>query len=193
VRFQTRSSPPSLHKNAPPHKKTTPTRNTNKKKIELLLLVGAPAQAFERLAGRFYAAVEWLERNALGWKLPGDEGTMPMHENLALYYPPEHAYTFDAYRYGMNAGEKETLRNYRALRWWERDGGFAGDVRAADVQALVDKYDPAEADRRAYQAAAAAGTLDEYWAARRGLLASLTGSAEPPVVGGAAAAAGARK
>lgn len=66
--------------------------------VELLLLVGAPAQAFERVAARFYAAVEWFEANCLGWKVPGEEDTMPVYKQLALYYPEEHAYTFDSYR-----------------------------------------------------------------------------------------------
>ena len=66
--------------------------------IELLLLVGAPQQAFERLASVFYSAIEGFEKNVLGWDIPGDDDTIPMYENLALYYPEEHAYTFDSYR-----------------------------------------------------------------------------------------------
>lgn len=66
--------------------------------IELLLLVGAPSQAFERIASKFYAIIEMLERNVLGWKIPGDEDMMPFYQNIALYYPQEHAYTFDQYR-----------------------------------------------------------------------------------------------
>jgi hypothetical protein len=42
--------------------------------------------------------VEWVEENCLGWKLPRDEDTMPMYKQMALFYPEEHAYTFDAYR-----------------------------------------------------------------------------------------------
>ncbi len=42
--------------------------------------------------------VEWLEANLLGWKIPGDEDMMPVYKQLALYYPEEHAYTFDSYR-----------------------------------------------------------------------------------------------
>ncbi len=68
--------------------------------VELLLLVGAPTQAFERVAGRFYSMIEWIERNVLGWELPDTDDTLPMYENIALYYPEEHAYTYDAYRWG---------------------------------------------------------------------------------------------
>lgn len=66
--------------------------------VELLLLVGAPAQAWERVAGRFYAMIEWFEANCLGWKLPKEEDMMPTYKQMALFYPEEHAYTFDAYR-----------------------------------------------------------------------------------------------
>jgi hypothetical protein len=55
--------------------------------VELLFLVGAPTQAFERLAGKWYEMVEWVERNMLGWKLPGEDDEMPLYKNLALYYP----------------------------------------------------------------------------------------------------------
>jgi hypothetical protein len=48
--------------------------------VELLLLVGAPAQAFERVASRFYNAVEWFEANCLGWRLPRDEEMMPTYK-----------------------------------------------------------------------------------------------------------------
>jgi hypothetical protein len=34
----------------------------------------------------------------------------------------------------MNEAEKTAFRRYYALRWWERDGGFAGDVNAAEIQ-----------------------------------------------------------
>lgn len=85
--------------------------------IELLFLVGAPAQAFERIAARFYNAIEWFEKNALGWDIPEDEGTMPMYENIKLYYPVEHAYTFDQYKHSLSLDEKKTLLQYYALRW----------------------------------------------------------------------------
>lgn len=86
--------------------------------IELLFLVGAPTQAFERIAGRFYNAIEWLEKNLLGWTIPEEGGTLPMYENIKLYYPVEHAYTFDQYRHGnMSPEDKRALANYHALRW----------------------------------------------------------------------------
>ncbi|KAF8057271.1 SAT2 [Scenedesmus sp. PABB004] len=150
--------------------------------VELLLLVGAPAQAFERVASRFYAGVEWLEANLLGWKIPGPDDTMPLYRQIALYYPEEHAYTFDAYRYKMSEPDKQALKRFYALRWWERDGGFAGDVTAAEVQAIKDKYSPDEADLRAFRRAREEGTLDAYWAARAERLRELTGSAAPPPV-----------
>jgi hypothetical protein len=37
----------------------------------------------------------------------------------------------------MNEAEKTAFRRYYALRWWERDGGFAGDVNAAEIQVRV--------------------------------------------------------
>lgn len=40
-------------------------------------------------------------------------------------------------RYNMNEAEKTAFRRYYALRWWERDGGFAGDVNAAEIQVRV--------------------------------------------------------
>lgn len=132
--------------------------------IELLLLVGAPQQAWERAASVFYSAIEAFERNVLGWDIP-QEDMIPMYENLALYYPEEHAYTFDSYRYkDMTSDEKQKLKYFYALRHYERDGGQAGDVDAQDVQAIQDKYEPMEADRRAYLAAKANGTVDQYWA-----------------------------
>jgi hypothetical protein len=66
--------------------------------IELLLLIGAPRQAWERIASKWYNMVEWVEENCLGWKLPREPDTMPMYKHMALFYPEEHAYTFDAYR-----------------------------------------------------------------------------------------------
>ncbi len=60
--------------------------------------MGAPQQALERLASVFYGYIEDFEKNVLGWDIPGNDDTIPMYENLALYYPEEHAYTFDAYR-----------------------------------------------------------------------------------------------
>ncbi|KAI8465699.1 MAG: hypothetical protein J3K34DRAFT_436210 [Monoraphidium minutum] len=159
--------------------------------VELLFLVGAPTQALERLAGKFYEAVEWVERNMLGWKLPVDDDEMPMYRNLALYYPEEHAYTFDQYKYPVTEAEKRTLKRYHALRWWERDGGFAGDATAAEVRAIRDKYDPKGADLREFRAAKAAGTLDAYWAGRRDALRRVTGSDALPGGGGGAALAAA--
>jgi hypothetical protein len=38
---------------------------------ELLLLIGAGQQAFERVAGVFLGWVEWVEKNMLGWDIPG--------------------------------------------------------------------------------------------------------------------------
>ncbi len=64
----------------------------------MLLLVGAPTQAFERVSGRFYNCIEWIEKNWFGWKIPGEEDMMPVYEQIKLYYPVEHAYTFDQYK-----------------------------------------------------------------------------------------------
>lgn len=150
--------------------------------IELLLLIGAPKQAWERIASRWYNMVEWIEVNCLGWKLPREADTMPMYKQIALFYPEEHAYTFDSYRYNMNEAEKTAFRRYYALRWWERDGGFAGDVTAEEIQKIRDKYTPAAVDLREYQKAKAEARLDEYWASKGDLLKELTGSSAPPVV-----------
>jgi hypothetical protein len=105
--------------------------------IELLLLVGAPQQAWERVAAQLYALVEGFEKNVLGWDIPGDDDMIPMHENIALYYPEEHAYTFDSYRYNMSSAEKQKLKYHYALRHYERDGGQAGEVDAQDVQVTI--------------------------------------------------------
>jgi hypothetical protein len=70
----------------------------------------------------------------------------------------------------MSPDERRVLRHYYALRWWERDGGRPGDVTAADVQAVLDKYEPAEADLRAYRKARAEGTLPAYFASRAAYL-----------------------
>lgn len=82
----------------------------------------------------------------------------------------------------MTEAEKQTLKRYYALRWWERDGGFAGDVTPAEVQAIKDKYSPESVDLRAYYAARANGTLDRYWAERADRLQELTGDSAPPAV-----------
>lgn len=66
--------------------------------IELLMLVGAPQQAGERVLGVFYSWIEAFEKNVLGWDIPQDEDKIPQYENIALYFPEEHAYTFDSYR-----------------------------------------------------------------------------------------------
>ncbi|WIA42355.1 hypothetical protein OEZ86_008364 [Tetradesmus obliquus] len=113
--------------------------------------------------------------------IPGEEDMMPVYKQIALYYPEEHAYTFDSYRYNMSEDEKQALKRYYALRWWERDGGFAGDVAPAEVQAIKDKYAPNDADLRAFRAAKAAGRLEEYWAAQAGKLRELTGDGAAPV------------
>eukprot|EP00878_Enallax_costatus_P001889 GHUV01002048.1.p1 GENE.GHUV01002048.1~~GHUV01002048.1.p1 ORF type:complete len:362 (+),score=135.85 GHUV01002048.1:212-1297(+) len=150
--------------------------------VELLLLVGAPAQAFERVAGKFYSMIEWVEANCLGWKIPGDDDMMPVYKQIALYYPEEHAYTFDSYKYNLTLEEKQALKRYYALRWWERDGGFAGDVTPAEIQKIKDKYNPDDVDLRAFRAAKAAGRLDEYWAQNAEKLKMLTGDSAPPAV-----------
>ncbi len=63
----------------------------------------------------------------------------------------------------MSEEEKKKLKNFYALRHYERDGGIRGEVDRADVQAIEDKYEPWEADRRAYRIAKANGTLSQYW------------------------------
>jgi hypothetical protein len=88
----------------------------------------------------------------------------------------------------MNQDEARTLKRYYALRWWERDGGFAGDVTPEEVQAIKDKYDPSGADLRAYRQAKASGQLEAYWDGRREALKRMTGSAALPGTAEAAAA-----
>jgi hypothetical protein len=90
----------------------------------------------------------------------------------------------------MNEAEARTLKRFRALRWWERDGGFPGDATAAEVQAIMDKYAPGEADLREFRRAKAAGQLDAYWAGRRDALRRLTGSDVLPGAAAVAAAGG---
>lgn len=40
----------------------------------------------------------------------------------------------------MNEAEKTAFRRFYALRWWERDGGFAGDVSREDIQVRQKKW-----------------------------------------------------
>jgi hypothetical protein len=42
-----------------------------------------------------------FQANALGWKIPTEDNTMPMHQYLANYLPPEHAYSFSQYKYDL--------------------------------------------------------------------------------------------
>ena len=86
--------------------------------------------------------------------LGGPYGLLP-HRHCLLTAPPR--------RYNMTEAEKKKLKYFHALRHYERDGGLRGEVDAQDVQAIVDKYEPMEADRRAYQVAKARGQLDKYW------------------------------
>ena len=51
----------------------------------------------------------------------------------------------------MTADDKQALKYFYALRHYERDGGYRGDVTEQDVARIKAKYDPMEADRRAYQ------------------------------------------
>lgn len=132
--------------------------------VELLFLVGAPQQAFERLAGRLFAVIEWFEKNCLGWDIPGDEDMIHQYENIRLFYPRAHAYTFDQYRYKLSDKEKNTMINAYALRHYEREGGHPGDVDPADLAAITARHDPLEFDRQAYARAKASNTLEDYWA-----------------------------
>lgn len=79
------------------------------------------------------------------------------------------------FRYNVDAKDKEKLIDYYALRHYEREGGQAGDVDAADINAIKAKYEPLEADRKAYQAAKANNRLEDYWAAKKGTYESVTG------------------
>jgi hypothetical protein len=69
---------------------------------ELLLWVGAKKQAFEMFVTPFFNMVEWIQENAFGWKIPRNDNTMPMHEYLANYLPPEHSYSFAQYKYNLD-------------------------------------------------------------------------------------------
>ena len=63
----------------------------------------------------------------------------------------------------MTEEEKKKLKYFYALRHYERDGGVKGEVDAQDVGVIMDKYEPMEADRKAYLQAKAKGQLDQYW------------------------------
>jgi hypothetical protein len=167
--------------------------------VELLLLVGAPRQAWEKVASVFFDGLEAFQRRCLGWNLPEPSRKIPAYRMVQLYYPPEHAYSFEGSairRMGATADEVALLRNADALNWFERRGGYPGDLDQQKVQAVRDKYDPRGADRRAWQAARRAGKEAEYWAdpKRRAWLEEWTGSSVPPMAkggggGGAKAAA----
>jgi hypothetical protein len=77
------------------------------------------------------------------------------------------------HRYNMSEDEKKKYKYYYALRHYERDGGVRGEVDAADIQAIEDKYEPMEADLRAYRAAKASGTLSQYWEDKKELYKSI--------------------
>ncbi|KAG2499216.1 hypothetical protein HYH03_002796 [Edaphochlamys debaryana] len=136
---------------------------------ELLVAVGAPQQAGERVVGKFFELVEWFERHVLGWTLPGDEeaaeSTSKVYEVLQNYTPPEAAYTFAQLKYKLSEQDRELFNRAYALRHFERAGGKPGDVDPAAVQAAKDRLEPLEADRRAFLRAKAEGRLEEYWAA----------------------------
>lgn len=151
---------------------------------ELLVVVGAPQQALERTVGKFFEVIEWVERHVLGWTLPGDAeaelSTSRVYEVLQNYTPPEAAYTFYQLKHKkMTHEEAQTLHRAYALRYFERADGRRDDVDWDEVERIKAKYEPIEADRRAYKRAKAAGKLDEYWAT--------TGFERP--AGGAGAAA----
>jgi hypothetical protein len=42
----------------------------------------------------------------------------------------------------MNEAEKTAFRRFYALQWWERDGGFEGDVTAAEIQVRRPMFAP---------------------------------------------------
>ena len=162
--------------------------------VELLLLVGAPRQAWEKVASVFFDALEEVQYRLLGWNVPQPGGKIPAYQMVRAFYPPEHAYSFEGSairQKGASPQEVALLRNADAARWWERQGGYPGDVDQAKVQAVRDKYDPRGADRRAFDAARRAGKEREYWAepGRRAWLEEWTGSAEPPAAGKGARAA----
>jgi hypothetical protein len=159
--------------------------------VELLLLVGAPRQAWEKVVSIFYDLLEVFERRVLGWNVPLPGRKIPACKMVQLYYPPEHAYSFEGSairRKGATADEVALLRSADALRWWERRGGYPGDIDQKKVQSVRDKYDPRGADRRAWEAARRAGKEAEYWQdpKRRAWLEAWTGSSEPPPAAGAA-------
>ncbi len=51
----------------------------------------------------------------------------------------------------MTEAERKTLKNVYALRHYERDGGEKTEDNKKEVQEIEDKYEPMEADRRAYR------------------------------------------
>lgn len=131
-------------------------------KTELLLLVGGQKQALERCMAIYYRFMEFFQRKYLGWDVPG-QLRMPAYESIARNYPETHAYAFDQYRYDMTEAEKTTMRRFYGARHFERKGGKRGDVDPKDVRAIEDKFEPNEADRKAYREAKERGTLDTYW------------------------------
>ncbi|KXZ56371.1 hypothetical protein GPECTOR_1g329 [Gonium pectorale] len=136
---------------------------------ELLVQVGAPQQAGERVVGKFFEGIEWFERHVLGWKLPGDDeaedSVSKVYEVLQNYTPAEAAYTFAQLKYKLSEEDKQLFHKAYALRHFERAGGKPGDVDAAALQAVRDRLEPGEADRRAWRRAKEEGRLAEYWAA----------------------------
>lgn len=58
--------------------------------------------------------------------------------------------------------EKKLLSDAFGRRHFEREHGEKGDVDFDQVQAVLDKYEPREADLRRYRKAKAEGRLAEY-------------------------------
>ncbi|GIL43349.1 hypothetical protein Vafri_1121, partial [Volvox africanus] len=137
---------------------------------ELLVAVGAPQQAGERVVGKFFELVEWFERHVLGWTLPGDEeaeeSTSKVYEVLQNYTPLQAAYSFAQLKYKLSESEKDLFHKAYALRYFERADGRPDEVDPGVLQAVKDRLDPMEADRRAYRKAKMEGKLDEYWASQ---------------------------
>lgn len=73
----------------------------------------------------------------------------------------------------MTEAEKKKMKYFYALRHYERDGGVRGEVDAEDVRAIIDKYEPMEADRRAYAKAKSTGQLDKYWEEKKDMYRSM--------------------
>lgn len=130
---------------------------------EVLFLIGAGQQAIERITAQFFMVIEWLERNLLGWRWDDGRNVVPKYEVVKYLYNNDMFVVFEQYKHKLLESERQLLGKKYAIKYWERPGGYKGDVSDEEVQRIKQKYEPEEADRQDFLRARSAGRLEEYW------------------------------